>query len=127
MIELSLNAYQEAAIGTAVYPGRGAALGISYVGLKLNGEAGEFAEHLGKSIRDDAFGQPVAQADGMVETPLTPERRALLKKELGDVLWYVAAGADELGVTLEEIAQQNLDKLADRKARGVLGGSGDNR
>lgn len=124
---MKLNDYQQAAVGTAVYPGRGSALGISYVGLKLNGEAGEFAEHLGKAIRDDAYGQQVAQADGLGQTPLTPERHALLKKELGDVLWYIAAGAEELGVTLEEIAAENLAKLASRKARGVLGGSGDNR
>ena len=48
-------------------------------------------------------------------------------KEVGDVLWYLAVFAHHLGVPLEEVAQQNLDKLQSRKARGVLGGSGDNR
>lgn len=126
---LSLNEYQVGAVGTAIYPGRGEALGIQYVALKMNGEAGEFAEHLGKAIRDDRYGQPTAFVGscGDEHVKLTPERRELLKKELGDVLWYVAAGAAELGVSLEEIAQANLHKLASRAARGTLGGSGDNR
>jgi len=47
--------------------------------------------------------------------------------ELGDVLWYISALADDLGVTLEEIAQANVDKLQSRKERGKIGGSGDNR
>lgn len=116
---LTLDDYQQGAIGTAIYPGKGGFLGLSYVALKLNGEAGEFAEHLGKAIRDENFA--VMNAD------LLPERKALLVKELGDVLWYVAAAAEELDVKLGDIAQGNLDKLADRKARGVLGGSGDRR
>lgn len=129
-----LDEYQSAAIGTAIYPGQGTALGLSYVALKLNGEAGEFAEHLGKAIRDDALGQDMeVQIHSELDTtairpvPLTDGRRDLLKKELGDVLWYVAAGAAELGVTLNDIATENLTKLASRKARGVLGGAGDNR
>ena len=132
---LTLDAYQSGAVGTAFYPGKGGTLGLSYVALKMNGEAGEFAEHLGKAIRDDQYGQQVhrsvLRSDGvgpeLQPMPLTPDRRELLKKELGDVLWYVAAGAAELGFTLEEIAQANLDKLAGRKTRGTLGGSGDDR
>ena len=110
---MKLNDYQEQALATAKYPGQGGLMGIVYGGLKLNGEAGEFAEHLGKAIRDDDC--------------ITPERRVLMLKELGDVLWYVAALASELHSTLDDVAHINIAKLADRASRGVLGGSGDNR
>lgn len=121
---MNLNDYQQAAIGTAIYPGRGNALGMSYVGLKLNGEAGEVAENIGKAIRDDRYGQADERGN---QIGLTPERREKILKELGDTLWYVAAAAAEAGYTLESVAQENIDKLLSRKARGVLGGSGDDR
>lgn len=117
--------YSDAALALAIYPGRGEALGLSYVALKMNGEAGEFAEHVGKAIRDDRFGND--DNETMSPVPLEADRKALLKKEIGDVLWYLAAAADELGSSLNEIAAENIAKLQDRKARGVLGGSGDNR
>jgi NTP pyrophosphatase (non-canonical NTP hydrolase) len=58
---------------------------------------------------------------------LTDERRRAMSKELGDVLWYVAQIASELGVDLEDVAQANLEKLLSRQRRGVLSGSGDDR
>ena len=82
--------------------------------LGLNGEAGEVAEKLKKIIRDK-------------NSVITKEDKQELAKELGDVLWYIAVFAHDLGVPLDTIAQQNLDKLLSRKDRGVLGGSGDNR
>ncbi len=111
---MTLLEYQVAAIDTAIYPNQNSFQGLVYCALKLNGEAGEVAEHIGKSIRDDA-------------SILTPDREELIACELGDVLWYLANMAEELGLTLNEIAQMNLQKLASRKARGALGGSGDNR
>lgn len=130
---MNLNDYQNAALRTAVYPGQGSALGLAYVALKLNGEAGEFAEHFGKSLRDDdlvrvttSYGMGVGTVLVQVNE-LTPERMLKLKKELGDVLWYLAAGARELGVSLADIAAINLEKLSGRATAGTLQGSGDDR
>lgn len=108
---MQLDEYQEGAIQTAIYD---RSFGIGYPALGLNGEAGEVAEHAKKVLRDD---------EGVV----TIERRELIKKELGDVLWYVANIANDLAMSLDDIAQTNLDKLASRASRGVLGGSGDER
>lgn len=89
-------------------------LGIVYPALKLCGEAGEVAEKIGKIIRDK--GGRISEND-----------RSEIAKELGDVLWYVASVADEIGYDFETIGRINLNKLDDRAARGVIGGSGDNR
>lgn len=109
---MSFNEYQGKARSTAVYPSIGN--NIVYPTLGLCGEAGEFAEKVKKAIRDDG---------GLI----TPERKENMLKELGDVLWYAAAIATELGVTLNDVAQANIDKLESRKQRDVLKGSGDNR
>lgn len=116
---MTFEEYEEAAVATAMYPGRGYPTGLMYVALKMNGEAGELAEHIGKAMRDDSF--------GVTSLGLSEPRRELVEKEIGDVLWYLAAAAKEIGTDLSTIAQGNIDKLADRKARGKLGGSGDNR
>lgn len=108
----TMDEYQKQAVTTAVYPGQGSGEGITYCTLKLAGEAGEVAEKRGKFMRGD-FG--------------FEEYRRLTIKELGDNLWYIANLAEELGVRLDDIARLNLEKLKDRKARGVLKGSGDDR
>lgn len=112
---MTLEEYARGARATAAYP---AAATLLYPVLKLAGEAGEVAEKVGKWMRDDGWTPGTAIDDG---------RRVALAQELGDVLWYVAAVAHDLGVPLEEVARRNLDKLADRAARGVIGGSGDAR
>jgi len=109
---MDLNAYQQAAGRTALYPDRGQ--NPLYPTLGLCGEAGEVADKVKKVLRDHG---------GVFST----ERRQAIALELGDVLWYVAQLAHELGVSLEEIASANLAKLADRADRNVLGGSGDRR
>lgn len=123
--------YETAAISTAIYPGQGTPLGLIYCALKLNGEAGEFAEHLGKALRDDEFSVMAFDGSdyghGQSTTELTPDRRSKLILELGDVLWYISNAAKELGTSLEEVAELNIEKLASRRDRGALGGSGDNR
>lgn len=107
-----LSDYQLRSRATAVYPGAGA--NLLYPALGLCGEAGEVAEHVKRLVRDDGG-------------ELTPQRRAALSKELGDVLWYVAQLASEAGLELDAIAAENLDKLASRRRRAVLHGSGDER
>jgi NTP pyrophosphatase (non-canonical NTP hydrolase) len=108
---VELAEYQRLSRRTAEYP---RAAWLAYPALGLAGEAGEVAEHAKKAIRDDGG-------------EITDERRAAMSKELGDVLWYVAQLATELGVDLDDVAQANLDKLASRQRRGVLSGSGDER
>ena len=110
---LTFSDYQERAFSTAVYPGRGEG-NFTYPALGLAGETGEVCEKLKKAVRDDG---------GVV----SPARKALLAKELGDVLWYVAALSTELGLSMEEVARGNLAKLASRKERGVIHGNGDER
>ena len=72
------------------------------------------AEKIKKVIRD---------GNGIV----SEEKKVEITKELGDVLWYVANLAKELGISLEEVAQKNIEKLQSRQQRGELQGSGDNR
>ena len=108
---MDLSDYQRQSRRTAEYPREA---WLTYPALGLAGEAGEVAEHAKKAIRDD-------------EGKVSDERKTAMAKELGDVLWYVAQLATELGLDLEEIAGQNLEKLLSRQARGVLSGSGDDR
>lgn len=111
---MRFNDYQAQAGETAIYPGKGEMLGLTYVTLGLANEAGEVAGKLKKILRDQ-------------NGEITPEAAKDIMKEAGDVLWYLAALASELGEDLSEIAEYNLMKLFDRKSRGVLGGSGDDR
>jgi len=109
---MNLSDYQQRARVTAVYPGAGD--NLLYPTLGLCGEAGEVAEKVKKMVRDD----------GGV---LSNDRRDALAKELGDVLWYVAALATEAGLDLDAVAEANLQKLLSRSDRGALHGSGDDR
>jgi len=108
---MELAEYQKLSCRTAEYPREA---WLAYPALGLAGEAGEVAEHAKKAIRDD--GGEVSE-----------ERRAAMSKELGDVLWYVSQIASELELSLEQVAQENLEKLLSRQRRGVLAGSGDER
>jgi NTP pyrophosphatase (non-canonical NTP hydrolase) len=104
--------YQAAARKTAVYPNRGN--NFVYPALGLAGESGEVAEKIKKVIRDK-------------NSEIDEETRLALKKELGDVFWYIAALCDEAGLDMEDVAESNIKKLLDRQQRNVLHGSGDNR
>ena len=109
---MDINEYQEAAISTAIYPNQGN--NFIYPTLGLVGESGEIAEKAKKVIRDD----------GGV---LSPEKKEEMKKELGDVMWYLASLSRELGYNLNEVAEANIAKLKSRQERNKLKGSGDNR
>jgi NTP pyrophosphatase (non-canonical NTP hydrolase) len=108
---MELSEYQQLSRRTAEYPREA---WLAYPALGLAGEAGEVAEHAKKVIRDDGGS-------------ISEERRAAMSKELGDVLWYVAQIASELGLELEDVARENLEKLSSRQERGMLSGSGDDR
>ena len=102
---MTFDECQEFARSTAIYPED---CKVVYPTLGLCGEAGEVAEKIKKHMRDGRT---------LVGVGL----------ELGDVLWYISALADDLGVTLEEIAQANVAKLSSRMERNKITGDGDNR
>ena len=118
---MELLEYQRKAMATAIYPS-GGIQGIAYAALGLNGEAGEVAERVKKIVRDDEAGNSRDALDKAIAI-----RRDDIVKEMGDVLWYLAALSHELGVTLEEVAWANVSKLRSRQERNVIKGSGDNR
>jgi NTP pyrophosphatase (non-canonical NTP hydrolase) len=103
------NAYQRSAATTAIYTDK-----VVYPALGLVGEAGEVANKVKKVLRDK-------------EGVFNEGDRDDIAKELGDVLWYIAALATDMQLSLGYIASQNELKLSKRKANGTIGGSGDNR
>ncbi len=109
---MDFKEYQDKSRETALYPNVGK--NFIYPTLGLVGEAGEIAEKIKKVIRDN---------NGEIDD----EIRGNIKKELGDVLWYIAQMSTELGLSLDDIAEANILKLQSRKKRGLIGGDGDNR
>jgi NTP pyrophosphatase (non-canonical NTP hydrolase) len=108
---MQLDDYQAAARRTAIYDDR---FRVVYPALGLASEAGEVCGKIKKVLRD--------QGGDFAEAP-----RAALADELGDVLWYIAVLAADLGLSLDELAARNLEKLSSRRARAQIGGSGDRR
>ncbi len=113
---MNFSEYEQRAMARAIYP----EIGKNFVfpTLALTEEAGEVAGKIKKLMRDRGVFQP---------RDLTDEDRGALIKEMGDVLWYLTALAQEIGVTLENVAESNLAKIDSRHERGVQQGSGDNR
>ena len=109
---MTFEEYQTQADSTAMYPDMGN--NFIYPTLGLAGETGEVVEKVKKIIRDDG-------------SAVSEEKKEEIKKELGDVLWYIARLSAELGFTINEVAELNIKKLNSRKERGVLHGNGDNR
>jgi len=109
---MNFEEYQDLSKKTAIYPKIGK--NFVYPTLGLVGESGEVAEKIKKIFRDKG---------GTVDA----ETRLMLKKELGDVLWYLSQLTTELGLSLDEVATYNIEKLESRHERGTLQGNGDNR
>lgn len=109
---MNFNNYQNLSRRTALYKDRGH--NFIYPTLGLAGETGEVAEKIKKILRDK---------NGVVDEATKDS----LKKELGDVLWYLAQLATEFGLSLDDIADANLKKLSSRMARGKINGDGDER
>lgn len=112
----AFSEYDEAALSTVTYPDAGT--NTIYPALKLAGESGEVADKIGKLWRNHGW---IQGSEYSIDTKME------ILKELGDVLWYISALARELDCTLEDVANLNIDKLADRRVRGVVKGKGDNR
>jgi len=110
---MDFNEYQKKALTTALYPEK---YKIIYSAMGLGNEAGEVLGKVKKWLRGD-------DGDGA----MSEERKEGLKGELGDVLWYLSGLASDLGLSLEDIAKSNIEKLQSRKERGALHGDGDKR
>lgn len=120
---MTLNEYQAKAMTTCMETCNNE----SYMMLNLVGEVGELASKIAKAIRKGrAEIVDNHLVDGANEL-LTGEDMAEMRKECGDILWQISGLCHVMGWTLEEICQENLDKLASRKQRGLIDGNGDNR
>jgi len=111
---MNLKMYQGLARDTAIYSKGIKERDIDYVVLGLCGEAGEVANKVKKISRDD-------------NDEITSEVRQEIKKELGDVLWYLSNVAYEFDLLLDDIAEDNIKKLKKRKDDGKIQGVGDKR
>ena len=123
---MTLNEYQQQAMTTCLPE----AENFTYMMLNLVGEVGEFAGKVAKAIRKGQInmttnGNPCLVISVKMQDVI--DYNDALKKEAGDILWQLSGLCSVMGWRLEDIAQQNLDKLADRKSRQVIDGSGDNR
>ena len=113
---MHFDQYQERALETAAYPNVGS--NLVYPAMGLAGEAGEYCDKVKKMWRNKGV---------MDVSRLTIGERIEMVKELGDILWYIAASAKELDVDLSTVAYENLIKLRSRRLRGVIKSEGDNR
>lgn len=119
---MELNEYQKRAMTTCTESSHN----FAYMMLNLVGEVGEFAGKVAKWIRKEKqnisgneLTKPFAK--------FTSEDEVELRKEAGDILWQLSGLCSVMGWSLEDVAQENLDKLADRQKRNVIVGEGDNR
>ena len=114
---MTLEEYQKQAMTTCMASSEN----FSYMFLNLVGEVGEFASKIAKAIRKEE------NCIDYNDLGVTVTNNEELQKEAGDILWQLSGLCSVMGWKLEDIAQQNLDKLASRQQRNVIDGSGDNR
>ena len=108
---MEVKEYQDKALSTAIYKGQ---YSIIYPTLGISGESGEIAEKIKKVLRDK-------------DSVFSDETKLEIAKEICDVLWYCNALSRDLGFTLEQVMQMNIDKLESRVQRNLISGNGDNR
>ena len=118
---MELKEYQERAMTTCMTSSEN----FSYMFLNLVGEVGEFASKVAKAIRKGNAEISHSKLSRIGDTDMLAKQEDELKKEVGDVLWQLSGLCSVMGWSLEEVAQQNLDKLAARKAIGTIDGNGD--
>lgn len=129
MANLTLNEYQDKAMSTCMPESDN----LFYMLANLVGEVVEFASKAGKHMRKGKLHITTTQRDEegkILHTQVwnvSDEERRLMLSEIGDILWQTAGLAKVMGVTLEEVAEENLAKLASRKQRNVISGEGDMR
>lgn len=111
---MQFDEYQQTSLRTWNPPSRDKVFDILYLTLGVVGEAGEVAEKIKKVLRNDL---------GV----FSEDKKLELKKELGDVIWYLSTLSYELGFSFNDVAQMNVDKLSSRLERGVIASEGDNR
>ncbi len=109
---MNFKQYQTEATKTATYPNVGN--NFVYPTLGLAGEAGEVAEKIKKVLRDKG---------GIIDDQTKQD----ICKEIGDVMWYIAALCNELEVEMNDVAVMNINKLFDRRDRDKIHGEGDDR
>lgn len=122
---MELNEYQRQAMTTCMDSSNN----VSYMLFNLIGEVGEFASKVAKGIRKEVYAvnnnqlQLISSKNHNIESIREDE----LRKEAGDILWQLSGLCSVMGWTLDDVAKQNLEKLASRQQRGVIDGNGDNR
>lgn len=123
-METTLNEYQRKAMSTCM----DSCDNFAYMFIGMVGEVGEVASKVAKLIRKEKatikFNDLVVDSN---HCDLPDSEKLAIIDECGDCLWFIAGLTKTLGFTLEEVAERNLAKLADRKKRGVIDGNGDHR
>lgn len=122
-METTLNEYQRKAMSTCM----DSCDNFAYMFIGMVGEVGEVASKVAKLIRKERVTIAMNDLIGLENCDLTDNEKLAIIDECGDCLWFIAGLTKTLGFTLEEVAERNIAKLADRKKRGVIDGNGDKR